>query len=697
MKHKTINREISWLSFNERVLQEALDNRVPLVERLRFLGIYSNNQDEFFKVRVATLKRMIDYGYDPKVLQGEKPERILSKIQKKVIELQKKFSYAYEQIIKEFEKENIFFLNEKQLSPEQGRYVDEYFDAIVLPFLSPILLSNVKQFPYMKDKSIYFAIKLVNTKTLPHNVDYALMEIPSPLLNRFVLLPSNDGKKYVILLDDIIRYCLKDIFAIFEYDHFEAYTIKLTRDAELDIDNDLSKSLLEKISKGVSERSHGQPVRFVYDKDIPQDLLEYITKRLNLDPSDTVLGGARYHNFKDFMVFPNMGGSHLEYSPTPPSEHPRIDRHASMFKVIAERDLILHYPYQKFDHFVDFFREASMDPKVKSIYITIYRVAKNSKVMNALINAARNGKKVTVVIELQARFDEESNIYWSRKLEEVGATVLFGIKGLKVHAKLVLVTREDGQYAAISTGNFHEGNANVYTDITLFTCDKRITSEVEKLFYFFDNPYWNFDYKHLLVSPLYMRKRLLQLIDNEIRNARKGKDAYIILKINNLVDSVMVRKLYQANRAGVKIKLIVRGICCITPGVPGLSENIEAISIVDKFLEHSRVFVFCNNNQELFYLSSADWMTRNLDHRVEVACPIFDEEIKKEIRKTLEIHLSDNVKARIINDVQDNQYLRNDLPPIHSQMIVYNYYRDLARHSPFHNKTATSDTAFQQA
>ncbi|MCX7987645.1 MAG: polyphosphate kinase 1 [Bacteroidales bacterium] len=684
MKHKTINREISWLSFNERVLQEALDERVPLVERLRFLGIYSNNQDEFFKVRVATLKRMIDYGYDPKNLQGEKPERILAKIQEKVIELQKKFTLAYEQILQEFEKENIFFVNEKQLTPEQGKYVDAYFDSVVLPFLSPILLSNVNKFPYMKDKSIYFAIKLENTKTNPHNIDYALMEIPSPLLNRFVQLPSHDGKKYVILLDDIIRYCLKDIFAIFDYNHFEAYTIKLTRDAELDIDNDLSKSLLEKISKGVSERSHGQPVRFVYDKDIPADLLEYITKRLNFDPSDTVLAGSRYHNFKDFMSFPNLGGPHLEYPPFPPSEHPRIDRHASMFKVIAQRDLILYYPYQKFDHFVDFLREASMDPKVKSICITIYRVAKNSKVMNALINAARNGKKVTVVIELQARFDEESNIYWSKKLEEVGATVLFGIKGLKVHAKLVLVTREDGQYAAISTGNFHEGNASVYTDITLFTCDKRLTSEVEKLFYFFDNPYWNFDYKHLLVSPLYMRKRLLQLIDNEIKNARRGKDAYIILKINNLVDSIMVSKLYQANRAGVKIKLFVRGICCITPGVPGLSENIEAISVVDRFLEHSRVFVFCNNNNELFYISSADWMTRNLDHRVEVACPIFDEDIKKEIRKTLEVQLSDNVKARIINDVQNNMYIKNDLPPVHSQVILYNYYKELSENSPFH-------------
>ncbi len=681
-KLKTINREISWLSFNERVLQEAMDPRVPIIERLRFLGIYSNNQDEFFKVRVATIKRMIDYGYDPKILEGEKPEKILAKIQDKVIEQQKLFTATYEKILRELEKENIYILNEKQLNQDQAVYVDAYFDSVILPFLSPILLSNVDQFPYMKDKSIYFAIKLSNTHDPSVGVEYALMEIPSPLINRFIRLPSNDDKIYIILIDDVIRYCLKDIFSLFNFNHFEAYTIKLTRDAELDIDNDLSKSLLEKISKGVSSRSHGQPVRFVYDREIPGDLLTYIIKKLNFDPSDTIIPGSRYHNFKDFINFPNFGKPHLEYNPTPPCQHPEIDKHSSILKLIEQKDIILHYPYQKFDHFVDFLREASMDPKVKSISITIYRVAKNSKVMNALINAARNGKKVTVVIELQARFDEESNIYWSKKLEEVGANVLFGIKGLKVHAKLVLIKREvdkiEQNFAVISTGNFHEGNAAVYTDIALFTCDKRITSEVEKVFQFFDNPYFIYTYRHLLVSPLYMRKRLLQLIDNEIKNALAGKDAYIILKINNLVDPIMVNKLYQANKAGVKIRLLVRGICCITPGVPGLSENIEATSIVDKFLEHSRVFIFCNNNNELFYISSADWMTRNLDHRVEVACPIYDEQIKKEIRKTIEVQLLDNVKARIINETQDNQYVKNDAPEVQSQMVLYNYYRELS-------------------
>jgi polyphosphate kinase len=681
LKNKTINRDLSWLSFNERVLQEALDTNVPLVERMRFLGIYSNNQDEFFKVRVATIKKMIDYGYDPKVVDGINPSKLLSKIQDKVIELQSKLSIAFDYIIKEFEKENIFLINEKHLSAEQAEFVDAYFDINILPFLSPIMLDNVDKFPYMKDKSIYFAIKLSSDK--PNiKTEFALMEIPSPMLNRVIRLPSIGEKQFIILIDDVIRFCLKDLFSIFNFNRFEAYTIKLTRDAELDIDNDLSKSLLEKISQGVNERSQGQPVRFVYDREMPKDLLTYIISKLHFDRSDTILPGTRYHNFKDFMSFPNIGGPHLEHEATPPVEHPLIKRHESILKLIDQRDIMLHYPYQKFDHFVDLLREASMDPNVKAIKMTLYRVSKNSKVINALINAARNGKQVTAVMELQARFDEKSNIYWAKKLEEVGANVLFGIKGLKVHCKLVLITTKDKKnpqsYAAICTGNFHEGNANVYTDVALLTTDKRLTSEVDKIFHFFENPYWNYNYRNLLVSPLYMRKHLLKLIDTEIKNAKAGKDAYLILKINNLVDSIMVKKLYEANNAGVKIKLIVRGICCITPGVPGLSENIDAISIVDKFLEHSRVFVFCNNNDEKYFISSADWMTRNLDHRVEVACPIYDEDIKKEIRRKLEVQLSDNIKARILNDNQDNSYIRNDAPPIRSQMVLYDYYRKKA-------------------
>jgi polyphosphate kinase len=677
VKNKTINRDLSWLSFNERVLQEAIDTKVPLIDRMRFLGIFSNNQDEFFKVRVATIKRMIDLGYDPKQLDEENPKKNIIRIQEKVIQLQSKFLDAFDSIIQGLEKENIFLINEKQLNDIQAQFVDDYFDANILPFLSPIMLNNVDKFPYLKDKSIYFAIKITSNNP-DISTEYALMDIPSPMLNRVILLPSVGEKKYIIFIDDVIRYCLKDLFAIFNFDNFEAYTIKLTRDAELDIDSDLSKSFLEKISEGVSERSKGQPVRFVYDRQIPKDLLQYIIQKLKFDNYDTVIPGSRYHNFKDFMSFPNIGGSHLEFEPTPPVDHPQIKRHQSIIQLIAKQDIMLHYPYQKFDHFVDLLREASMDPKVRTIKITLYRVSKNSKVINALINAARNGKQVIVVIELQARFDEKSNIYWSKKLEEVGATILFGIKALKIHCKLVQISRKEGKtlqnYSIISTGNFHEGNASVYTDVALFTCDKRITSEVERVFQFFDNPYWNYDYKYLLISPLYMRRKFIRLIDNEIKNAKAGKDAYMLLKINNLVDTNMVKKLYEANNAGVKIKLLVRGICCIRPGLPGLSENISATSI-DKFLEHSRVFVFCNNNDELYYISSADWMTRNLDHRVEVTCPVFDDNIKKELRKLLEIQLSDNVKARILNDIQDNQYIKNDAPLIHSQMVLYNYYK----------------------
>ena len=560
-RKKIINRDISWLSFNERVLQEAMDPRLPLVERMRFLGIYSNNQDEFFKVRVATIKRMTDLGYTSKNEKQDYTKKVLTNVQEKVVELQSKFATAFESIIKDFEKENIFLINEKQLNKEQVAFVDSYFDANILPFLSPIMLKNVDKFPELRDKSIYFSIKLTNN--LLKQVDYALMEIPSPLINRVVLLPSIGEKKYIIFIDDMIRLCLPDLFAIFNYEKFEAYTIKLTRDAELDIDNDLSKSFLEKISEGVNDRSKGQPVRFVYDKEIAPDLLKYVIKSLRFNRSDTIIAGGRYHNFKDFISFPNFEGKHLEFEPTPSVEHPLIKKHQSLLTLVEQRDIILHYPYQKFDHFVDFLREASMDPHVKSIKMTLYRVSKNSKVINALINAARNGKQVTAVIELQARFDEKSNIYWSKKLEEAGVKILFGIKGLKIHAKLVLVNRKDGKneqkFAVISTGNFHEGNARVYTDIALLTSDKRLTQEVARAFDFFDDPYWNYDYKNLLISPLYMRKRLVRLIDNEIKNAKVGKPAYFILKINNLVDSGMVKKLYEANAAGVKIKLLVRG------------------------------------------------------------------------------------------------------------------------------------------
>jgi len=503
------------------------------------------------------------------------------------------------------------------------------------------------------------------------------------VLPRFIVLPKVGENKYIILLDDVIRFNLHEVFSIFDYDTFEAYTIKLTRDAELDIDNDLSKSFLEKIQKGVSGRKKGQPVRFVYDQAMTLDLLGYLKEALDFDQYDSMIPGGRYHNFKDFINFPNIGGPEMEFSPMPPSNHPDLVQQKSILKAISKNDILLHYPYQKFSIFINLLREAAIDPNVVSIKMTLYRLAANSKIINALINAARNEKEVTAVIELQARFDEKSNIYWARKLEEAGVNVLFGIPGLKVHSKLLLITSKLDKivinHASISTGNFHEGNARIYTDMSLLTVDKRISSEVAKIFDYFENTYKAQSYRHLIVSPQFMRNRLITLIDKEIKNAKAGKNAYIILKINNLVDNVMIKKLYLASQYGVKITLILRGICSLIPGVPGLSENIEAISIVGRFLEHARIFVFCNDNHEKYFISSADWMTRNLDNRIEVATPIYDHAIQKELKQILDFELHDTVKARIIDQCQGNIYKKNGSDqPLESQFATWKYYNELA-------------------
>lgn len=678
---KIINREISWLSFNERVLQEAEDKSVPLVERIRFLGIFSNNLDEFFKVRVATIKRMIDVEDTSGKVNNEKPKELLNQIQKFVIQLQKKFGKIYEDIKVELEKEKINLINESQLTKVKAEFVQKYFDEQVLPVLNPIMLHNVKEFPVLKDRSIYLAVKMTSRMTSV-GTEFALIEIPSERLGRFLLFPIR-SRKYIILLDDVIRYGLKTLFSRFHYDHFEAYTIKLTRDAELDIDNDLSKSFLEKINESVRDRRKGQPVRFVYDEKISKDLFKFIVDGLEISTDDNLIPGGRYHNFKDFMSFPFLGKKHLHYEELTPLQNPFIRPNHSIFDAIKKNDILLHFPFQKFTHYINWIREASIDPNVTSIKTTLYRVAKDSNVINALINAALNGKQVTVNIELQARFDEETNIFYSRKLEESGIRVLFGIPGLKVHSKLTLISRtEEGRtvdYAAIGTGNFHEGTARVYADILLLTMDSRITTETARVFEFLEFPYRIITFNHLIVSPNYQRSRLNGLIDNEMENARKGKPAAVILKVNSLVDTDMIHKLYKANDAGVKITLIVRGICSLIPGVKGLSENIEAISIVDRFLEHARIFVFHNNGDELFFISSADWMTRNIDNRVEVSVPIYDDRLKKELKKIIEIQLKDNVKARKIDESQGNRYKKRGLveKPLRSQLEIYGFYKKL--------------------
>jgi polyphosphate kinase len=624
----------------------------------------------------------MEFGRKAKTTLHIKPQKLLEEIQKVVIEQNLLFEKTYNEIHLELRAQKISIIDEKKLNAAQSAFVKSYFADHVRPSLVPIMLNQVKHFPYLKDKSIYLAIKL-SVEGKPKLTQYALVEIPTEQVSRFVILPSSNGSQYVILLDDIIRHNLPEVFFMFHFDKIEAYTVKLTRDAELDIDNDISQSFLDKISRSVKNRQKGDPVRFVYDQQMPADLLALFTSRMKLRRFDNLIPGGRYHNFKDFMGFPQLGSQNLHYEDVKPLRHPDIIKDKSLFEVIRAKDILLHYPYHSFNHFIDLLREAAIDPMVKSISITLYRAAKKSKVINALINAARNGKAVTVVVELQARFDEEANIKWARTLAEEGIHVIYGVAGLKVHSKICLIEREEkGKpvlYANVSTGNYNEVSSYVYSDESLLTADKRITGEVAHVFEFFERNYIVRQYKHLIPSPLKTRNKFIQLIDNEAFNAKRGKPASIFLKLNSLVDEEMIDKLYDASKAGVKIRIIVRGICALVPGVPGMSENIEAISIVDRFLEHSRIYVFENGGEPLHYISSADWMARNLDTRIEISCPIYDPRLQKELVDILNIQWSDNVKARLVNSAQDNQY-RTDHSnvKVRAQEKIYQYLKKKA-------------------
>jgi polyphosphate kinase len=680
MKTILINRDISWLSFNARVLQEAADKTLPIIERIKFLGIFSNNLDEFFRVRVGTYKRMINLGKDAKSYIGENPLKVLRKIQTIVVNQQKEFDRIYAEILIELKKKNIFIVDEKSLTKSQGLFVKNYFREKVRPLLVPIMIQHTARIPSLRDKSIYLAVKLSH-KLKNKDSRYALIQVPDDV-PRFVQLPEEDKKKgtFIILLDDVIRFCLEDIFFVFNYDTYGAYTVKLTRDAELDIDSDLSKSITEKISRSLKQRKIGEPVRLVYDHQIPHDMLDFFIKCMKIDKSQALLPGGRYHNFKDFMQFPSVGGVELKSMPLAIMEHPKLKGNKSMFDVLRKEDILLTFPYQSFDHIIDFLREAAIDPAVTSIKITLYRVAKNSKIINALVNAIQNGKAVTVVVELQARFDEQANLNLANKLQDEGATLIYGVQGLKVHSKLIYISRKEGNknvaYAHVGTGNFNESTAKVYSDFSLLTSDSRITSEVEKVFHFFKNNYKTGTYKNLLVAPFFMRNKLLKLIQNEIKNAKANKPALIQLKLNSLTDEELIKKLYAASNAGVKIQLIIRGICSLVPGIKGMSENIEAISLVDQFLEHARSMVFYNGGKELVYISSADWMIRNLDFRTEVACPIYNTELQKEIKRIFELQWNGSTKVRILNEKQDNPYRQApDGIKRRAQMEIYNYFK----------------------
>jgi polyphosphate kinase len=678
-KNNFINRELSWLQFNERVLQEAADPTTPLINRMKFLGIYSNNLDEFFRVRVATLNRMT--GLDKGVTADRyfNPRKILNEINNITKEQQKEFQRIYNSVIQELAQNNIFIISDKELTPEQDLFVEQYFREHVRPSLFPIILSNLKA-AALHDNSLYLAVVL-QVKGRSSQEKYALVEVPVNTISRFLILPPDHEKKYIIMIDDVIRHCLNDIFSVFGFNSYKAYAIKFTRDAELDIDTDVSKSFLELMSEGLKQREVASPVRFVYDRYMPERLLKQLLAKLNINQSDTVSAGGRYHNFKDFVSFPGCGTPCMEYSSMPPLEHHGFSVTKSIIAGIKERDYLLHYPFQSFHYLIDLLREASLDPQVRAIKMTLYRVARKSNVVNALINAARNGKEVTVFLEVQARFDEEANIHWAEKMQEEGVRVIQSIPGYKVHAKLLLIRRREGiknvYYTGVGTGNFNETTANVYTDVSLFTANKEITADVNSVFHLFESIYNAPKFSKLIVAPFHMRNQFIKLITNEIRNAKAGLDAWIILKLNNLTDIQIVKKLYEASAAGVKIKLIVRGICVLQPGVPKLSQNIEAITIVGRFLEHSRIMVFANAGAELFYLSSADWMERNFDHRIEVACPIFDRELQREIMTMLQIQLRDNTKARHITPTKSNQYVTgNPNLKLNSQTETYKFFKD---------------------
>ncbi|MDN3677567.1 polyphosphate kinase 1 [Flavobacterium paronense] len=691
-RFRYIDREKSWLAFNARVLQEAADEAVPLLERLRFIGIFSNNLDEFFRVRFAAIRRLSLSGETgEKILGGITAQQLVKDITEIVIKQQEESLRVLTTIEKELEKQNIIIINENEVSEEHENFIKDLFIQKISPELVTIILNDLAEFPLLKDTSGYLAVKLVmkteqKSKMLgliknKPEVRYAIIEIPKNI-NRVQELPVKDGKQYLMLLDDIIRYNINSIFNIFDYESISAHMIKITRDAQLDIDSDMSKSMLEKIATSVKDRRIGEPVRFVYDQHIGKDTLKFFLSKMGIDVSDGVIPGGRYHNRRDYMNFPNLGRFDLLYPPRVPLPVEGLSLDGSLLNKIAQKDYLINAPFQSFSYLIKFLREAALDPKVTSIKITLYRLAKNSQIVSSLINAAKNGKKVTVQIELQARFDEASNISYAEQMQQEGIELIFGIKGLKVHSKICLIDRiEEGKlkrYGFISTGNFNESTAKIYTDLTLFTSHQQILKDVSKIFDFFDVNYRIHRYKHLIVSPHYTRSRFYKLIDREINNAIMGRPAYINLKMNSISDYPMIDKLYEASNAGVKIKLQVRGICSLIPGVKGMSENIEAVSIVDYFLEHTRSYIFCNNDDPEVFISSADFMTRNLDGRVEVTSPIYDEEIKKQIIDTFNIGWKGNVKARYHSEKFENKYrVRAEGETIfRAQHETYNYYKE---------------------
>jgi polyphosphate kinase len=686
IRRKIIPRDISWLSFNGRVLQEAADLTVPLPERIRFLGIFSNNLDEFFRVRVATLKRMIQFGSKAKMQLEEHAEAILEEIQMTVLNQQSEFNRIWEGIVRELREQKIFLVTESQLNEEQRSFVEDYYDAEVSPNVIPLMIESIPDFPYLRDKSIYLGVVLSRKESALQR-KYAVIEVPTRFNERFVILPSPDDEKHIILLEDIIRFNLRTIFSYFGYDQYQSNVFKVTRDAEMDIDNDISTTLIQKLEKGLKSRRKGKPVRFVYDKEMDPGLLEYLIRRMNLTKRDNLIPGGRIHNFRHFMDFPSNVFQEKS-SRRKPFVHPLLEEGRTT-DVVLERDILLNFPYHSFNSVIDLLRESAIDPDVTAIKLTCYRLAKNSKIVNAIINAVRNGKQVTVMLELRARFDEEANLEWKERLEDEGVKVLIGIPNMKIHAKICLIRKRLHDriihYGFVSTGNLNESTAKVYADHCLLTSNRAIMSDVNRLFNYIEHYKTGTHFlkacRTLIPSPVFARREILKLIENEVKAVRKGKPALITAKMNSLSDEEVIDALYAAARAGVEIRLIIRGIFCLLSESERFVRPVTAISIVDEYLEHARVWIFHNNGKEKIYISSADWMTRNLDHRVEATCPILDERLKEELQDIIRIQLQDNIKARALDNALSNRYVQHEhQPPIRSQVEIYNY---------LHNKILT--------
>ena len=675
-KYTFKNRELSWLDFNERVLQEAADITVPLIERLRFIGIFSNNLDEFYKVRYATVKRLaLSKKKVKKFYKGENAKDLLNLITERAIELQNRSNLILDFILKDLEKENIFIVDEQAIPKDSISYIKSFFLDKIQPKLKIVLLNEKDDFPQLSESSCFLIIKVESKNK---NLNYAIVQFPDKF-ERFIVIKNQDVK-YVIMIDDIIRHHLFEIFKIFNPSNISANMIKFSRDAELDFDDDISKSYLEKISQSVKDRLKGDPLRFVYDKEIDPNTLKFLLEKMNINSEiDSIIPGGKYHNKKDYMNFPILNND-LAYDKIQQLVIKDFYKHKTVFESIDERDFLVHTPFHKFNHILTFLSEASIDPEVKRICITIYRLSKLSSVANTLINAAKNGKEVVVQIELQARFDETNNIDYAKLMQDQGVKLIFGIPTLKVHAKVCvvekLINNKILKYGFISTGNFNESTAKIYTDFTIFTSNQSLLDEISNVFEFFSFNYKKFKYEKLIISPYNTKKFFKSLIKNEIKNAKRGKDAFIKIKLNNITNYEMIKELYKAAEEGVKIYLIVRGICCLIPDQKNTHNNIELISIVDKFLEHTRMFIFCNNGKNKTYISSADWMTRNLDNRVEVTIPIEDEKISNQLNEIFSIYWNDNQKSRCVNSENNNEYRKNELGIIRSQSQVYNYHHN---------------------